>query len=73
MGTIFNTMKTILGTIKSAWDNNWGGIQDKVKLVFEVIETVIRTVLGVIEGLIQVFSGVITGDWTKVWEGVKNY
>ena len=71
MGTIFNTMKTILGTIKSAWDNNWGGIQDKVKLVFEVIETVIRTVLGVIEGLIQVFSGVITGDWTKVWEGVK--
>lgn len=71
MGTIFNTIRTILGTIKSAWDSNWMGIKDKVTLVFEVIETTIRTVLGVIEGLVQVFSGVITGDWTKVWEGVK--
>ena len=72
MSTVFNTISTVLNSIKLAWDNNFLGIKDTVLFIFNTIETIIQTALGVIEGAVQVFGGIITGDWSQIWEGVKN-
>ncbi len=33
---------------------------------------VISGVLDIITGIFQVFTGLLTGDWSKMWEGIKN-
>src|SRR5699024_1625960 len=43
-----------------------------IKMVWENIQGVIRGGLKVIDGLVKVFSGIFTGDFSKMWEGVKN-
>src|SRR5699024_265839 len=42
-----------------------------VKMVWENIKGVINGALNVIMGLVRVFSGIFTGDFSKMWEGVK--
>lgn len=43
-----------------------------VVTVFGVIANVITTVMQIIMGIIQVVTGIITGNWSMVWNGVKN-
>lgn len=42
-----------------------------VKMVWANIKGVISGALNVIMGLVKVFSGIFTGDFSKMWEGVK--
>ena len=42
-----------------------------VKMVWENIKGVINGALNVIMGLVRVFSGIFTGDFSKMWQGVK--
>lgn len=49
-------MPFILGIIKSVWGN---------------IKGVISGALNVIMGLVKVFAGLFTGDFSKMWEGLK--
>ncbi|WP_153465139.1 phage tail protein [Sediminibacillus terrae] len=42
-----------------------------VNMVWTNIEGVIRGALNIIMGLIKVFAGLFTGDFSKMWEGVK--
>jgi predicted small secreted protein len=43
-----------------------------VAAVFGSILNIISGVISIITGILQVFTGVLTGDWSKVWEGIKN-
>ncbi|MEZ2373125.1 tape measure protein [Arthrobacter sp. RCC_34] len=43
-----------------------------VTTVFGVIANVITSVMQIIQGVIQVVTGVISGNWSQVWEGIKN-
>lgn len=43
-----------------------------VVTVFGVIANVITSVMQIIMGIIQVVTGIITGNWSMVWEGIKN-
>ena len=50
-----------------------------VTTVIDVIAPVIAALVGILSGafriiggLIQVFIGLFTGDWSKMWEGIKN-
>ncbi|WP_144627618.1 tape measure protein [Arthrobacter woluwensis] len=43
-----------------------------VSTVFGVIADVIKSVMQIIQGVIQVVTGVISGNWSQVWEGIKN-
>lgn len=43
-----------------------------VTQIFGAIATVIQGVMQVIAGVIQVVTGVISGNWSQVWEGIKN-
>ncbi|WP_068672275.1 tape measure protein [Oceanobacillus sp. Castelsardo] len=64
VGNAFNFIKSIiafvmplvLGIIKSVWGN---------------IKGVIQGALDVIMGLVKVFTGLFTGDFSKMWEGLK--
>jgi len=49
-------MPIILSIVKDAWNN---------------IKGIIDGVLKVIMGLVKIFTGLFTGDWSKMWEGVK--
>jgi len=43
-----------------------------VVTIFGVIADVIKNAMQIVQGIIQVVTGVISGDWSKVWEGIRN-
>lgn len=60
MTLIWNLMKFI-----------WPGIKWLIVSVCENIKGVISGALNVIMGTIKIFSGLFTGDFSKMWEGIK--
>ncbi|MGJ9384251.1 phage tail protein [Salipaludibacillus sp. CF4.18] len=46
-------------------------IQFIIQSVWGIIQGIINGALNIIMGLIKIFSGALTGDWSKMWEGVK--
>lgn len=68
--------------IMQAVKNAFSFIQSTIEFVMPAIQLIVQTVWGIIEGLfngalntimglIKTFSGLFTGDWSKMWEGVK--
>ncbi|MGV9237996.1 phage tail tape measure protein [Streptomyces nigra] len=55
-------------TIGLAMRNLW----TVIKGVWTAIQGVVSGALQVIKGIIQIVTGIITGNWSKVWEGIKN-
>lgn len=49
-------MPLVAGIIASVWNN---------------IKGVIQGALDIIMGAVKIFTGLFTGDWSKLWEGVK--
>ena len=47
------------------------GLMIVIQMVWENIKGAINGALNVIMGLVKVFSGLFTGDFSKMWEGVK--
>lgn len=69
---ISQIIKVALAVIGVIWDN-WGAeIMGIVRGAFQIISGVIRGAFQVIQGIFQVVSGILTGNWSKVWEGLKN-
>lgn len=62
---------SVLGFIKSVWDNYGDLILNQVKIIWETISGVISGVMSVIKGIIDVVMGIIKGDWGRVWDGIK--
>ncbi|WP_067725375.1 phage tail protein [Oceanobacillus damuensis] len=68
--------------IMQAVQNAFSFIQSVIEFVMPAVMLVVRTVLdlimglfngalNIIMGLIKTFSGLFTGDWSKMWEGIK--
>ncbi len=68
--------------IMEAVQNAFSFIQSIIEFVMPAIKVIIETVWGMIEGiingalnmimgLINTFSGLLTGDWSAMWEGIK--
>lgn len=68
--------------IMKAVQNVWSGIAAIIKFVAPIILFIVKTVFGNVKGLIQgalnviiglikIFAGLFTGDFSKIWEGVK--
>jgi TP901 family phage tail tape measure protein len=68
--------------ILQAVENLWNGVKAVfefvlpfllgiVKFVWESIKGVIDGALNIIMGLVKIFAGLFTGDFSKMWEGVK--
>jgi phage-related protein len=45
----------------------WPVVQKAFQIILDAVEPVIR----IFQGIIDFFTGVFTGNWTQVWEGVK--
>ncbi|MCC3277535.1 phage tail tape measure protein [Arthrobacter sp. zg-Y20] len=43
-----------------------------VVTVFGVIASVITAAMQIVQGIIQVVTGIISGNWSQVWDGIKN-
>lgn len=57
VGIFKSTFKTIVNLVKVSWD---------------FIKGIFSGAFKIIGGLIKIFTGVFTGDWSKMWDGVKD-
>ena len=62
---------SIVNVLKSLWDGLCQFLAPVFEAAFNVVSTVLGTVLDVITGLLDVFIGLFTGNWSQMWEGVK--
>src|SRR5699024_7377531 len=57
--------------IKPVIDLAMKAVQMVIKMIWGNIKGIITGTLDVIIGAVKIFSGLFTGDWSKMWEGVK--
>ena len=62
---------SIVDVLKNLWDGLCQFLAPVFEAAFNVVSTVLGTVLDVITGLLDVFIGLFTGNWSQMWEGVK--
>ena len=68
----------ILQAVQNVFSGIWSVIQFIMPAILWLVESIWGNIKGVfsgtlniIMGLIKVFAGLFTGDWSKLWEGVK--
>ena len=69
----------LLANFQIVFNAIWGVIQFImpailfiIKTVFENVKGVVIGALNIIMGVFQIFAGLLTGNWSKMWDGVKN-
>lgn len=62
---------SIVDVLKALWDGFCEFLAPIFEAAFNVVSTVLGTVLDVITGLLDIFIGLFTGNWSQMWEGVK--
>ena len=62
---------SIVDVLKSLWDGLCQFLAPAFEAAFSVVSTVLGSVLDVITGLLDVFIGLFTGNWSQMWDGVK--
>lgn len=74
--TVFDNIKTLItafvAVVKYIWTNFGDIIIATCKNSWDMVVGVFKGVFKVIEGIFDVFSGLLSGNWSKVWEGMKN-
>lgn len=63
--------ENIVDVLKAIWDGFCNLLAPVFEAAFSVISTVLGTVLDVITGLLDVFIGLFTGNWSQMWDGIK--
>ncbi|MGW7932331.1 tape measure protein [Staphylococcus xylosus] len=69
--TLWNVIKSSLEYIVSTFKNVWELVKGSVIVAWNMIKGIISGALDVIIGIVKVFAGIFTGNWSKVWEGIK--
>jgi len=54
-----------------AWKENFGGMRDWVKVVWEGIKNIISGALNIIKGLFMIFWSLFKGDPNGIWTAIK--
>ena len=62
---------SIVDVLKSLWDGLCQFLAPVFEAAFSVVSAVLDSVLNVITGLLDVFIGLFTGNWSQLWDGVK--
>lgn len=75
-GSIFETIqglfKSFVDLVTTAWEVFGEDIMKIAEDAWNFIKTAIESAMKVIQGIINIVTGIISGDWSKVWEGIKN-
>jgi tape measure domain-containing protein len=73
---LWDSLKSIFNSIKTFALAVWAKIGDNLTSIvgtsFSLLKDIITSVLGIITGIVKVFAAVLRGDWSAVWDGVKN-
>jgi phage-related protein len=62
----------IIDFLKAAWAN---GGQEMLTIVFNTINNIVNIIAGalqIIQGIFQVATGALTGNWSLLWDGLRN-
>lgn len=77
---VLDCISRIIIAIGSVWEFLKPIIDTIIDVIMNVLEPVIDGLCGIIGGIIDALSGVMdfitgvfTGDWSKAWEGLKNF
>ena len=62
---------SIVDVLKGLWDGLCQFLAPVFEAAINVVSTVLGSVLDVITGLLDVFIGLFTGNWSQMWDGVK--
>lgn len=68
---IMEAVQNAFSFIQSIIEAVMPAIQFVVEMVWGIIKGIFNGALNVIMGLLKTFSGLFTGDWSKMWEGIK--
>lgn len=68
---VIEAVQNFMQMVKSIFEFLMPAILFVVEMVWGLIKGVIDGALNTIMGLVKIFSGLFTGDWSKMWEGVK--
>ena len=63
--------KDIVDVIKSIWLGFCNLLAPIFEAAFNQISNIFGTILNVITGLLDVFIGLFTGNWSQLWNGIK--
>ncbi|WP_278523220.1 phage tail tape measure protein [Clostridium cochlearium] len=73
--SVWDSLKTGINAtvefIKGVWSVLGDSIMNIASIAWGAVENIITMILNVIQGAIKIFTGVITGDWSAVWDGIK--
>lgn len=72
MEKIKNAISTAVSFIRTLWESDFGGIREFTTLVFNSIKTFLDDAFRVIGDLLTLFTDLFTGNWSNLWEDVKN-
>lgn len=72
MAQIKATISTTIAVIMVIWNQFGKHIFSVVVAVLKSLILVIKGAFNIIKGIFEVFSGLIHGDWSKVWQGIKD-
>ncbi|WP_424236312.1 phage tail tape measure protein [Bhargavaea ginsengi] len=72
---VWNVIRTVISTVMTAiaaiFKVVWPAIQVIVQTVWSIIQGLIQGALDFIMGLVKTFSALLTGNWSAMWEGIK--
>lgn len=65
VNTVWNIVLSVITTVMSA-------LMPIVQAAWEYIKAVITTAMNIVLSVIQIVTGIINGDWSAVWNGIKD-
>lgn len=72
MDEIKATIADMVDVATTLWNMFGDNILAVVKIQLKSVVQQLKGMFQIIQGIFQVFSGILHGDWSKVWEGLKN-
>lgn len=63
--------ESIVDVLKAIWDGFCNLLAPVFERAFSAISAILGTVFDVITGILDVFIGLFTGNWSQLWDGVK--
>ena len=68
MGGSFNDFSEVA---KAAWEGLCKFLKPFMENSLNMVKNVIQNVLKAITGIFEIFAGLFTGDWSRLWNGIK--
>lgn len=68
----FVAVVAIVALVRRAWEENWGGIQEKTRAVLDFIKGIVERVVGGIKSFWETNGDAILSKAKEVWEGARD-